>query len=76
MPSQNGIAALNRGSNRQTCTIPAGNTINNLQIEQWSNGRRTRTGVMRDVVIVMGHFRGQKRNPRANVHIQTAFPRF
>lgn len=73
---QNGIAQLNRGSQREKCVVPAIYTSQNLQIEEWRNGKFHRDGVMRQIVIIMGHFRGQKNNPRANVHIQTAYPTF
>lgn len=73
---QSRINALNHGSQREVCTVPATNTIPHLQIEEWSNGRHTRTGIMRQVTIVMGHFQGQRHNPRADVHIHTAYPSF
>lgn len=73
---QNGIAQLNRGSLREKCVVPAAYTVHNLQIEEWRNGKFHHEGIMRQIVIVMGHFRGQQNNPRANVHIQTAYPTF
>lgn len=71
----NKINRLNHGSRREDCTVPAANTVHNLRVEEWRNGNFHHAGIMRDVVIVMGHFRGQQNNPRANIHIQTAFPR-
>lgn len=73
---QSKINNLNRGSLREVCTIPASYFRCNCRIEEWLNGSRSRIGNMRSVTLVLGHFRGQRSNRNANVHIQTAFPSF
>lgn len=73
---QNGMIALNRGSLSATCTVPAANTVQNLRIEKWIQGKFNRSGTMRTVFIKMAHFKGNKARPLAPVFIITAFPKF
>lgn len=73
---QANITALNNGSLRETCFASAANTVQNLRIEEWRNGNFHHAGIMRRVVITMGHFQGQRNNTGADIHIQTAYPQF
>lgn len=60
---------------RQSCTVPANAILSTpLTVEEWKNGARVRTGNMRLVTIVMGHFQREENNLFADVHIHTAYP--
>lgn len=71
------FTALNpTGNKKPICTVPTKEIApNSVEVEEWLDGFWVKTGPMREVVIVMGHFPGQQNNPNADVHIRTAYPK-
>lgn len=70
------IARLNGGSKRETVNVPAAAlNLRNMMASEWQNGNKVRSGPVRLITLVLGHFNGEQNNRNYQVHLQTAFPR-
>lgn len=76
--AQRAMDYLNGGNNSITTTITPDqlrNAQNLPRVVKYYNGVQTAEGVMRNVVLVLRHHKGQYNNPDADVFVQTCYPR-
>lgn len=50
--------------------------VKTVMVQEWIDGKSTRCGNLKSLVLVLGHFDGQEDNPEADVHIQATIPQF